>query len=88
MAAGAGWIVGVAATLTAVGVIARLLRRPVRWLAWRVVGEPLTLWFRAEVGQIVDERLDARPLTNGWGTRAVAAIAEATGAEVEHPHRD
>lgn len=79
-------LIVIAAVVTAIGVIARV--KPVRWLFRTTVGTPLHSWFRREVGEVVDERLDARPLTNGWGARAVQSIAEATGADVEPPPPD
>lgn len=82
------WTAGV---VTALGVLTRT--RPARWLGRTLVRDPIIGAFRrevvdvvrAEVPGIVDERLAARPLTNGWGTDAVAAIAEATGADVRPP---
>ena len=72
-----------AATLTGLGVIARV--RPVRWVWRKTVAEPVMTAFRREVAEVVDERLDARPLTNGWGARAMQSIAEQVGAAVESP---
>jgi len=76
-------LIATAATLTALAVIARFARRPVRWMWRRLVSEPVMTAFRREVAQIVDERLDARPLTNGVGWRTVKQIAERLGLEVE-----
>lgn len=75
------WVAGV---ITALGIIAKA--PPTRWLWRRNLAEPIMAVFRREVSQVVDERLNARRLTNGWGTEAVQAIAGATGAEVEPPH--
>lgn len=58
---------------------------PVRWLWRRNVAEPLEARLRQVVAEVVDERLDARPLTNGWGKDAVQAIAEQVGADVPPP---
>jgi hypothetical protein len=72
-------VIGLAAFLGALGIIAKA---PVtRWVWRRLVSEP----FRSYVGEIVDEKLDARPVTNGWGTQAVKAIAETVGADVPPP---
>ena len=59
--------------------------KPVKWLWNQVVVEPLGQWFDARVGQVVDAKLDARPLTNGKGWRTVQAIADATGADIPEP---
>lgn len=77
------WLAGVA---TAVGVLAR--QRPVRWLGRTLVKDPVMAAFRREVAEIVDERLDARPLTNGVGWQTVRAIAEHLGIEVDDRHHD
>ena len=73
-------VIATTATVTALGVLSRL--RPIRWLGRTVIKDPLAAWFRHEVAQIVDERLDARPLTNGVGWATVQAIAEHLGIAV------
>lgn len=73
--------VTLAATATALGVLART--RPTRWVFRRLIGDPLREWFRNEVSEIVDERLDARPLTNGKGWKVMQAVAEHLGIDVE-----
>lgn len=68
---------------------------PVRWLWRRNIAEPFMAAhrrvtvdvIRAEVPAIVDERLNARPLTNGWGTDALAAVAKKVEADVPPPPR-
>jgi hypothetical protein len=86
-AAGTGetvmWIGGVVA---AAGVIAK--SPPARWIWRRNVTEPALAALRRVVGEVVDEKLDARPLTNGWGAKAVGAIAETVGADVPPPKTD
>jgi hypothetical protein len=62
--------------------------RPVKWIYRRNVVEPLTTWFRATVQEVVNDELDRRPLTNGWGTQAVHEIAKATGADVAPPRAE
>lgn len=74
------WIGGVVA---ASGVIAK--SPPARWLWRRNVTDPAIAALRRVVGEVVDEKLDARPLTNGWGKDAVQAIAETVGADVPPP---
>lgn len=69
IAAALGTLAGLSA---AVGVIARL--RPVKWLWRRLVQEPFTEWFRREVGDIVDAKLDARPLLNGKGAEVIEVV--------------
>jgi hypothetical protein len=87
----AGVVVAVAATAAAIGFLATW--PPVRWVFRRLVTEPYTAWYarqvteivRAEVPAIVHEALGSRPLTNGWGTRTLQAVAEAVGAPVDPP---
>lgn len=79
-------VIFAAGVVTAVGVLAKT--KPARWLWRRNVAEPLRAELRRVVGDVVDEKLAARPLTNGWGQAAVQAIAEATGAQVEPPRTD
>lgn len=91
IAAAPAWVVDagtIAGALCAsVGAVVVALRsRPVRWFGRTVIAEPLGEWFDDRVEVVVDRCLDKRPLTNGWGTRAVHKIAEATGADVESPH--
>jgi len=73
-----------AATLTAFGVLVR--QRPARWLGRTLVKDPVMTALRREVRavvvEVVDERLDARPLTNGVGWATVQAIAEHLGITV------
>ena len=79
-------IVALAATLTAMGVLGRL--KPVRWFLSVLFGHPVDRVrgsFRAEVASVVVEVLDSRPLTNGWGTRTLDAIASAVDAVTEPP---
>lgn len=78
-------IISLAAVLTALAVIVKA--PPVRWLFRTLVGDPISREFRAMVSEVVDERLSARPLTNGWGASAVKAIAEAVDADVGEPGR-
>ena len=93
----AAGVIGVAAFLTALAVIARA--RPVRWLIRTLVGDPVLKAFRHEVAEVVRievpfavaVELAKHPLTNGWGTRTIKAIGEATGADVpplHHPPED
>lgn len=73
-------VVASAATVTALGVLAKW--GPVRWVFRTLIGDPLKDWFRHEVASVVDERLDARPLTNGWGAKAVQALIDHFDIEV------
>ena len=97
MSNAAAGVIGVAAFLTAVAVIARA--RPVRWLIRTLVGDPVLKAFRHEVAEVVRievpfavaVELAKHPLTNGWGTRTMQAIGDATGANVpplHHPPED
>ena len=86
-------LVGVGqAVMWAGGVIAALAvifkAPPVRWLFRQLVSDPIMESFRQAVGEVVDERLSARPLTNGWGADAVKKIADAVDADVEPPRGD
>ena len=74
-------VIASAATVTALGVLARW--GPVRWVFRRLVGDPLRTWFRSEVAAVVDERLDARPLTNGKGWKVMQAVADHLGIEID-----
>lgn len=72
----------IAATSAAIGVIAKL--RPIKWLWRKTVQEPFTQWFRREVGEIVDAKLDARPLLNGKGAEVIETVQKvAEKLEVE-----
>lgn len=75
------WLAGVATALSVLG-----RQRPIRWLGRTVIGNPLGRWFDERVARVVDERLDARPLTNGVGWQTVKAIAEHLGIEVDAGH--
>lgn len=68
----ASFVGSVAAFCVAVGVISRL--RPVKWLWRTLVKDPFTIWFRREVGDIVDAKLDARPLLNGRGDQTIETV--------------
>jgi hypothetical protein len=83
-------VAALCAALLAVSAVSVLLirSRPARWLWRRNVLDPVTAWFRAQIREVVNDELDRRPLTNGWGTRAVHKIAEATGADIEPPKAD
>lgn len=74
----------IATTITSVTLVGRL--RPVRWLIRIVIVQPGERWLRGLIADVVDERLDARPLTNGWGAATVHAIANEVGADVPAPH--
>jgi len=79
-------VVALAATLTAMGVLIRL--KPMRWVLAGLFGHPVDRAreaFRVEVASVVVEVLDSRPLTNGWGTRTLDAIASAVDADTEPP---
>lgn len=66
----------------AAGILAAATKaRPVRWLGRTIVADPFRRWFRREVAEVVDERLDARPLTNGRGERIIMKIAEKVGVD-------
>lgn len=80
----AGTIAG-AFLAVATALVFVLRSRFVRWLTRRVVVEPILAKLEELIEQVVDRCLDKRPLTNGWGTKAVHRIAEATGADVEAP---
>lgn len=73
-------VIFIAAVITALGVIVR--SKPVRWLWRRNVVDPGSDRLRQVVAEVVDERLDARPLTNGAGRDTVKAIGEHLGIDV------
>lgn len=68
----ASFVGSIAGFCVAVGILARM--RPVRWLWRRVVKDPFTEWFRRQVAEVVDARLDARPLLNGHGERVIKTV--------------
>lgn len=84
-------VLGGAALLGGLGVISKA--PPVRWLIRRNVADPISEWHEAStlkvlnehVPGIVEDTLDRRALTNGWGTEAVHRIAEQVGADVPPP---
>lgn len=65
-------MVGVAQWVEDVGIVAGVVTavvvagatvgrtRPFRWLLRTLVGQPLAAWFRREVGEVVDEKLDQK----------------------------
>ncbi len=61
-----------AALFAAIGALSRL--RPVRWLWRRIFKDPFTEWFRRQVSEVVDSRLDARPLLNGHGDKVIKTV--------------
>jgi len=77
-------VVALAAFLTALGVLSRL--RPVKWLWRHVVKDPLSGWFRVEVGAVVNEQLE--PLraelsfNGGATTKDAVARVEVTTQEL------
>ena len=81
-------IAAVAGCILAVAAVALLIRRPVKWLWRKNITEPVTAWFRREVQEVVNDELDRRPLTNGWGTKAMHAVAVAVDAQIEPPHTE
>lgn len=64
----AAGIILVAATIGALAAISK--KGPVPWLWHRLVAQPLREW----VGNVVDEQLDKRPLTNGQGEQVMRRI--------------
>lgn len=78
-------VVALAAFLTALGVLSRL--RPVKWLWRHVVKDPLSGWFRVEVGAVVNEQLE--PLraelsfNGGATTKDAVARVETAVARIE-----
>lgn len=79
----ATFVGSVAAFCVAVGIISRL--RPVRWLWRRLVRDPFTEWFRREVGEIVDARLDARPILNGTGEKMIQTVHAVAEKVLDEP---
>lgn len=72
--------------LAAAGVVFK--SAPIQWLWTQLVYDPIMEAFRREVGEVVDAKLDARPLTNG-GWETVKAVAEKLDVEVtegDHGH--
>lgn len=59
---------------------------PIRWLWRRNISEPINGWLERLVSRVVNEELDRRPLTNGWGGHTIQKIAEAVEADFEPPH--
>lgn len=73
----------VAAFCMSVGVISHL--RPVKWLWRKLVRDPFTEWFRREVGDIVDQKLDARPILNGKGEKMLAVVSQVAEKVLDEP---
>lgn len=87
-------VIGLAGFLAALGVIAK--STPVRWLAWRTIGEPVTEWVERLVHRaiadvvppIIEQQVAERMATNGWTADAIERIAEATGVPIDPPHSE
>lgn len=85
IAAAAGLLVGSAAVITAVGLIAKsqYIGRPIRWLWRRNVAEPFGGWVRHTVGDVVDERIDYL-MHNRNGGSSLLDLAESVSVVKEH----
>jgi hypothetical protein len=83
--AAGGFLVALGAVSAAVAIIAKstFLGRPLRWLWGTNVSAPVGHWFRTNVGEVVDERIE-HLMHNRNGGSSLLDLAESVDAVKEH----